>query len=316
MNQDATELQTLFDAFIEECEFSNRLRPETIRGYKAVFTTFMNIMPEADIPTVVTSRVITEFFKRLQTRERKVGKVMVVTGVRDSTIKSYCVKLGCFFKWLLKKGHIKKNPFDEIKTPEPIYEDRRALEKEEVLKILAAIMLHSSNSLVLKRDLLIMHILLMCGLRRTELISLRVNDIDLSRRLLRVNGQTSKSKKTRLIPMNPTLVMYMREYFEERKKRKYTSSYLLVSYTKDKELSIHGIKQWVKKMVKLSGVKFHLHQCRHTFACNLAKMNVNAIKIQKLMGHADLRMTMVYLRSLTAEDLRGDIEKLNIDNFI
>ena len=66
----------------------------------------------------------------------------------------------------------------------------------------------------------------------------------------------------------------------------------------------------------LSGVKFHLHRFRHTFTHNLAAKNDSAVKIQKLLGHSDLRMTQRYLRSLTPEDMREDVDRLNIDDLV
>jgi integrase len=59
-----------------------------------------------------------------------------------------------------------------------------------------------------------------------------------------------------------------------------------------------------------------LHQFRHTFACNLARNNVSAIKLQMLLGHSDLKMTQKYLRSLDVEDVREDIVSLDHRAFI
>ncbi|MCI5108424.1 MAG: tyrosine-type recombinase/integrase, partial [Candidatus Pacebacteria bacterium] len=89
-----------------------------------------------------------------------------------------------------------------------------------------------------------------------------------------------------------------------------------VSKNGDRGLSEGGLIHWVRKYKKLSGVNFHLHKFRHTFACNLGTQNVSAIKVQKLMGHEDLRMTQRYLRSMTVDDLRDDINRLSVDNLV
>lgn len=309
-------IDILFDHFIEESKFAGRLSNETIRGYSASFNNFRKVMPEIINPDMLTTNRLTEFFKRLQLRERNIGKGKIVTGVKPSTLKTHFNRLKAFYSWLEKTKHIEVNAFIEYKVAQPTYEDRRSLEKNDIQKIITSIVLHSHNSLLLKRDITMVHILLLCGLRRNELISLHVTDVDLERRLLKVNGKTSKSKRTRFIPINPTLEMYLKDYFEERNKHGFTTEYLLVSSTRDRGFSISGINQWVKKQVKLAGVNFHLHMFRHTFACNLANNNVSIVKIQKLLGHADIRMTMAYVRSLTPEDLRDDIDNLNIDNFL
>jgi integrase len=310
------EIQKLFEDFINECKFSDRLRAATVNGYIKVFETFIRIMPEITEPAYISVSTITTFFQRLQTRERLVGKEFKVTGIRNSTARGYCNRLNAFFKWLEKNNKIEQNPFVKIEMPKATYEDRRSLNRDDIERIIAAIAIHTSSSLILKRDMLIIHILLLCGIRKGELRAIQVQDIDFDKRMLAIRGKTSKSKFTRYIPINPTLLMYLKDYLRERKKRKYTTPYLLVSHNGDRALSEYGLKHWIQKLVQRSKVKFHLHQFRHTFACNLANMNVGAVKIQKLMGHTDIRMTMTYLRSMTAEDLRGEIDNLSIDNFM
>lgn len=310
------DIQMLFDEYIQECQFSSRLRLETIRGYKEAFHQFSKVMPEVTTIQSLTAEMMTVFFKRLQTRSRIVGKHTVKVGIKDSTVKTYWSKLNSFFTWLFTKKLIRENPLRSIKPPQPVYDDQRALELEEIHKIISAITLHAGSPFMLKRDMLIISLLIFCGLRKNELISLQIKDIDKENRLLTIRAETSKSKKTRQIPMNPTLMLHLEEYLKEFKKRGSKTQYLIASSNADRGITKHGLKHWVKRLERLSGVKFHLHRFRHSFACNLAKQNVSAVKIQKLLGHADLRMTMAYLRSLTVEDLRDDVNKLCIAGLV
>lgn len=303
-------LQQLFNEYTDECQYTRRLRPETIKGYRAVFSHFSAMMPEVVDAGFLTPEMMNEFFKRVQVRERIVGKNTKKVGLAVSTIHTYGSKLNAFFEWLTRKDILGKNPLDTIKLPRPEYTDSRALEKSDVQKIIAAVALHSADSLMLRRDMAMVSLLSFCGLRAGEFISLKVQDVDMERLELTVRGETSKSKKTRVLPLHATLLLHLREYITERNKRGYKTEQLIVSGNEDKGLSRHGLKHWVKRMERLSGVKFHLHRFRHTFACNLADKNVNAIKIQKLMGHTDIKMTMTYLRSIKTEDLRDDINKL------
>lgn len=305
-------LEYFFNEYIQECQYSARLRFETIRGYKAVYGLFSMIMPEVNSVEMLTKEMLVEFFKRLETRERTVGKKIVNTGIKNGTITTYWSKLNSFFEWLQRKDIIKTNPLSKIKRPEIIYADKRAVENEDIKKIYSAITLHSTNSFILRRDTAMISLLLFCGLRLGEFISLEVRDIDFERQLLTVRGTTSKSLKTRYIPIHPTLIFHLKDYITERNKRSYRTYHLIVSANNDKGLSRHGLKHWVKNLNKKSGVKFHLHQFRHAFACNLALKDVNAIKIQKLLGHSSLNMTMTYLRSMTAEDMKDEINRLSI----
>ncbi len=227
-------------------------------------------------------------------------------------MKTYGAKLNAFFGWLVHRKIIFENPLSHIKLHYPEYKDKRALDSSDINKIFAAITLHSKSPLILRRDTAMISLLFFCGLRLGEFISLLVSDFDIEKRLLSVRSETSKSKKTRYVPIHPTALLNLREYLKERNRNGYKTEFLFVSSSQDKQLSRHGLKHWVKRLNNLSGVKFHLHRFRHSFACNLAKNNTNLVKIQKLMGHSDPKMTATYLRSITAEDCREDIYGLSI----
>jgi site-specific recombinase XerD len=104
--------------------------------------------------------------------------------------------------------------------------------------------------------------------------------------------------------------MHLKDYFQERKSLK--TEYLIVTTRGDKALTQHGLKHWVKGLIIKSGIKFHLHQFRHTFACKLCEANVNVFKVQKMMGHLDISMTMRYARSLRTQDMAEDIGKISL----
>jgi integrase len=164
-----------------------------------------------------------------------------------------------------RKGYIKENPFRDIRCPSPTYEDRKFLRKEDVEKIITAVHNHSGpNLLILKRNLVIFYTLLFCGLRREELLLLQIRDIDLQRKVLTVRAETSKIPRTRRIPIHSQLVIYLKDYLNQR--RHLTTQYLIVSSTRDNMLSYDGLNHLVKKFVAVSGVKFTLHRFRHTFA--------------------------------------------------
>lgn len=305
-------LDNLFEKYIKSASYSRRLAYETIKGYKHAYGAFRRIMPEINKPEYLTEDTMIDFFEKLQTRKRKVGKDTVVTGVKDSTIKTYWSKLHSFFEWLENNGELIKNPFSIMKKPrEPRYEDERALNDDEVRRIIASVSLNNDNPLLLKRDMAMVYILLYTGIRKGELLGLEVRDIKFDSHLITIRGETSKSKKTRSLPMHPVVAMHLKEYYEERKKKGYKTMSLWVSSNNDAGLSAHGIKHWVNRYIDFSGVKFHLHRFRHTFACGLAKKDIGIVKIQKLMGHSSIRMTQSYLRSIKTEDYHEDIHKLS-----
>ncbi len=305
-----SQLQGFFREYISECQFSACLRPETVRGYCAVFSLFTKIMPEVSSTEFLTPEMLNDFFKRIQTRKRLVGRNTVKTGVKNSTIKTQYSKLNVFFGWLCKKGYLERNPLKDIRPPQVNYDDYRRLEDNEINKIYSAITLHSSNPLMLRRDTMMVSLLLFCGIRLGEFISLQVKDIDIEKREISIRGETSKSNRTRVLKIHPTLVLHLKDYLRERKNLK--TEHLIVSKKGDSGLTREGLKHWVKSLIIKSGVKFHLHEFRHTFACKLAEADVNIFKIQKMMGHRNITMTMKYVRSMKTEDMMDDISKICI----
>lgn len=89
---------------------------------------------------------------------------------------------------------------------------------------------------------------------------------------------------------------------------------IFVSGMNDSRLTVHGLKHWVARLVRASDIKFHLHRFRHTFATNLGMKDVGLIKVQKLIGHTDLKMIQTYVRSISTEEMKDDINKLSFES--
>jgi integrase/recombinase XerD len=307
-------LQQLFQEFMYESEFVKRVRPETLRGYKTTFELFTRLTPSVTLDSLSTKKIV-DFFKLLQERKRIVGKGIIKIGIKKSTVATYWGKLSCFFEWLVVKDYLMVNPLKEMRYPSPEYDDRKYLKKEEVEKIITAILTnHHDNILLLKRNLVLFYILIFCGLRREELLLLQIRDIDFERKMLTVRGDTSKSGRTRQIPLHSTTIMYLKDYLIARKK--YVTPYLIVSKSRDERLTTNGLKHLIQKLNNSSEVSFHLHQLRHTFAVNFLKTSNNIVKLKQLLGHKNISMTIIYLRCLPTDELRADIENMNIDSLI
>jgi len=310
--QQLNEIDILFEKYITNCQYGKQLSLKTIKSYKEVFKTFRKIMPEIKEIQNLHPQMISEFFRRLSTRKRIVGKDKVVVGIKPSTVKTYYNKLIVFFRWLESLGYVNEPFTQRISKPtNPSYDDSKALTDNEVSRIVSSITLNTIGSPFLyMRDLVIVQLLLYTGIRKGELLALRIGDIDFTQEKIFINGVTSKSKKSRYIPLHFSLVSLIKTYLKERTKLQTTCEALIISTIQDKPLTEHGLKHWVIKYSKLSGVKFHIHRFRHTFACKLALENTNTVTIMNVLGHRSVETTLRYLHSIKAENARDNIQQI------
>lgn len=311
------DLKQLHAQFMEEQEFSAKLRSETLRGYISAFDLLNKIVPDirADM---LTQDMMTEFFRRLQKRERVVGRGTIKKGIRASTVATYRSKLNKFFEWLAYKEVISGNPFTKMDYPEVEYGDRKYLPKEKVEKLFnyLAFPTDTKNGFLHKRNLALFSVLLYTGVRRGELLGMQIRDVDFVRKELLIRGATSKSKRDRVVPLNSLVIRALQDYFVEREKKGSQCNQVFISNNEDTPITKDGLKHLLNKITKCVDFHFHLHQFRHTYAVNLLHNGADVAKVKQLLGHTDIRMTMAYLRCLPTSAMRVDVEKLNIDNLV
>jgi len=187
------------------------------------------------------------------------------------------VKSALLFNYnkILNKG------FTSIETPKiekklPIY-----LTKEEIKKMIKA----ASNL----KSRLIVEILYSSGLRIAELLSLKIEDLDLHEKTGKVMG---KGNKERVIFISEKLV---RHIFKYQKKFHINSGYLFIG--KDNQpIKPRNVQKIISNLAKKAGInkKITPHKFRHSFATHLLDSGANLREVQELLGHADLRTTQIY----------------------
>jgi len=304
-------LTELFDNFIKQQEYVAKISPETLRGYRTTFRLFTKLIGSNLAPIDLTEDIMVDFFSKIG-KNQDGGRPKDGPTVKNSTVATYRSKLNKFFEWLVTRDEIKQNPLKNIPYPIVNYDDKQWLDKEDVEKIRTSIELKSKNLFLKKRNLAMLGVLLFCGLRRNELISLRIFDINLEKKMLTVNGITSKSKRQRIVPLNNQVIEYLKDYLKELKSKKdYKDQYLWASDSRNHRLTPNGLKHLVKTLRIRSSVKFHIHQCRHTFAMNTLIQGTDVAKLKQLLGHQDIRMTATYLRHIPSQAMADDLNKVN-----
>lgn len=139
------------------------------------------------------------------------------------------------------------------------------------------------------------------GCRRGELTGLTWDNVDLQGRTLSVTAATSKSQKTRHIPLNTEAVDVFRRWHKQHQK----GAVFPVQSQK---------KAWARLLVAAKLSDFRLHDCRHHFASRLAMAGVDLNTVRELLGHSDIKMTLRYAH-LAAEHKAAAVEKLTHSQF-
>jgi len=308
-------LRVLHEMFIKFKYYGERNSEVTIKGHRDTFELFMKFNRKITLLDLTEATII-NFLEFINTRERKIGREYVVRQYKNSSIVIMRNRLNVFFDWLLKRGYIKENPFERIPYPKVSYTDKRAYSQKEFEAICYAVntTIQWVNLLIKKRNIAIVMFLTLTGVRKEELLGLQLSDIDLFRKFVIVRAETSKSKRSRIIPMSASLVPYLEDYLEHRKT--YLTLFFWVSGWLDQRFTEHGAKKFMKQLSKTTKINCHLHRFRHTFATNYYKQTHDIVGLQKLMGHTRLKMTLQYLRSLPDEHVVEQIKKITIDDFV
>ncbi len=212
-------------------------------------------------------------------------------GLSPRSIARKLSSLRVFFRFLEGEEFIDRDPTELIESPKLARVLPDVLEVEEVLKILETCNPCDPMS---ERDRAALELLYGCGLRISELLNLRVDDVFFEQGFIRVRG---KGKKERLVPLGPyakeALLKYMKNGREVLKKGK--TEYIFLNRNGGK-LSRMGFWKRLQHWVALSGVKRRVtpHTFRHSFATHLLEGGADLRAVQVMLGHADISTTQIY----------------------
>lgn len=205
-----------------------------------------------------------------------------------------------FYKFLLLDGHVSADPLACVKPPQTASHLPRYLREEEAEALLSA---PAGESVVGVRDRALLELLYATGLRVSELVNLRLGDVDLRRGLVECKGKGSKQRK---VPLGRSAVGCLGEYLRVREKLlEGRSSNLL--FVKDGGSPL--TRQWVwgrlRDYAASKGLKdVTPHGLRHSFATHLLQRGADSRSVQAMLGHSDLGTTQIYTH-ITGQRLRS-----------
>ncbi|HMD02143.1 MAG TPA: site-specific tyrosine recombinase/integron integrase [Candidatus Baltobacteraceae bacterium] len=218
--------------------------------------------------------------------------IVELSGARNYSMVSVRRKLSSlksFYKYLKTEGIRDDDPAVHIPAPKVERRLPKVLPVRDVARLLHTRVAGRSDSQRL-RDNAIMELLYASGIRRAEVARIDVNDIDLQRRTIRING---KGRKQRLVVINHTAAAAIDAYLRVRPRAH--DEALFLGRT-GKRLSPRHIWHIFHTIYKLSGIRLHAspHTLRHSFATHLLENGVDLITIQELLGHESVATTQIY----------------------
>jgi integrase/recombinase XerC len=215
-------------------------------------------------------------------------RTLVENNIKASSIQRKISSLKSFYKYLIKKGEIKSDPSRKLIMPKKEKRLPTYVEEKNILELFDKI--EFSDDFESQRDKLVLSLLFATGIRLSELINIKIGDIDISSCTLKVLG---KRKKERIIPFGKILQKDILNYLKVRPVA--DVPYLIIT-DKFKQAYPKLIYRIVRKYINMVSTieKKSPHVLRHTFATILLNHGADLNAIKELLGHSNLAATQIY----------------------
>lgn len=263
--------------YLNYLEIERGLSQNTIDAYRRDLADFLEFCSQKGIEDIqkIERTHINGYF--LLVHERKLSPTSVMR--KTASLRG-------FFKWLCANEICDKNPALTLEPPKVPKKLPKVMTIEEINKIL------SEN--LDKKEKVIVELLYGCGLRVSELVNLKFNDIDMNGKYLRCIG---KGSKERIVPIGSMALKAIKNYQKERdfvlQKNRKNSKHLLLT-----DCAKNITRQEVYTFIHKLGEKIHKsispHTLRHSFATHLLENGADLRVVQELLGHSDVSTTQLY----------------------
>jgi integrase/recombinase XerD len=210
-------------------------------------------------------------------------------GLAPSTVSRAVSAARGLFRFLMLDGHIKSHPAEDLSTPQRGAHLPRFLTEEEMERLLLAPDVQTSEGL---RDRAMLEVMYATGLRVSELISLKLADLDLDGGTIVCHGKGSKERR---IPIGKSATRWLERYIAARARSGKGASARLFLSSAGAQLT----RQTAWAMIKRHAAHASLsnispHTLRHSFATHLLQRGADSRSVQALLGHSDISTTQIY----------------------
>jgi integrase/recombinase XerC len=210
-------------------------------------------------------------------------------GLQGRSIQRRLAALRTFFSFLLREGELRRNPALEVRAPKAIKRLPHTLDVDQMAQLLS----HQPTSVLDVRDLALMELFYSSGLRLTELTGLKLRDLDLKSRQVRVLG---KGSKERIAPVGSLAIKALRLWLAVRTGIAAPDQQAVFVGRGGAPLGARAVQLRVAALARAAGMPQHLHphMFRHSFATHLLESSRDLRGVQELLGHANISTTLVY----------------------
>tara|TARA_B100000902_G_C27209501_1_gene863535 strand:+ start:296 stop:1183 length:888 start_codon:yes stop_codon:yes gene_type:complete len=272
------------EKFIEYLRVEKNYSIHTLKAYKTDLNNFQEFLVDSN------------FNVKIENVDYRIIRLWIVKLVNEKisnrTINRKVSSLKTFYKFLIKTNTIKSSPLiahSPLKQPKKI---QVPFSKEEINNLLDNDYFKDNYSGILKKTIIIFFYF--TGVRRIELISLKLSDVDLDSSILKIYG---KRNKERIIPILPKLKKAIVNYLNSKSQNVDNLKLNLLFLTKDgKQLSEKFVYRTVNEYFKIVSpkVKKAPHVLRHSFATHLINEGADINSVKELLGHSSLSSTQIY----------------------
>lgn len=276
-------LEEILECFLDYLTIERGLAQNTIISYRYDLIKYINFLKKNNISSFNQTKkdLVNNYFVYLRKKNLEIN-----------SISRNLVAVKMLYRFLLIEGFIKEDITGLIEFPRMSKKLPHVLSLREINLLLDKANFKSNLGL---RDQAILELLYATGLRVSELIYLKIDDINMENRMLKCLG---KGSKERIIPFGSKAYQSLRLYLDKVRQKlvKNPNEDILFLNSRGERLSRQGIFYLVKKYVRKAGIekKITPHTLRHTLATHLLENGADLRSVQEMLGHSDISTTQIY----------------------
>jgi len=272
-NREDSNLRSFLNYLLVDKGLSNN----TVKAYEADISSFFQWLDNEDLK-----------YKNLQEDHiNQYISFLFQRKMRSSSVNRKISSIKSFYIFLVKRNFLKNSPLNDLVTPKQEKYLPESMSEAEVDKLLNS---PDVANKIENRDKAMIEMLYATGMRISELVNLKITDVDMKRCVVKVFG---KGSKERLVPFGETALDSLRSYLNEREQ---SSSKEIFLSNRGKKMTRVAFWQRVKVYLIRENLKNSIspHTLRHAFATHLLNRGADLRSVQLLLGHSDLSTTQIY----------------------